>query len=157
MAAFSMHNFIGRLLNLREGVRHAFAIPPDRPLSNEDVALLERVADAVVRRGMAAPAVMFLESMAPMNFLGSQAVHFFTPLLDVVFPQRDVERVALLLERRDTLVRLAALIESRHHCTRPPRTAFSPAHPESAKADALPGDGPSPGTETQRARRAGDR
>jgi hypothetical protein len=46
-----------------------------------------------------------------MNFLGSQALHFFTPILEVVFPQRDIERVALLLERRDTLARLTALIE----------------------------------------------
>ena len=122
MASFSIHNFIGRLLDIKEGVRHAFAIPPDRhPLSVEDVALLERVAEAVVRRGMAAPAIVFLESMAPMNFLGSQAVHFFTPLLEVVFPQRDIERVALLLERRDTLVRLASLIESRADAQRAAR------------------------------------
>ncbi len=51
------------------------------------------------------------ESVGPMNFLGSQALHFFTPILEVVFPQRDVERVAQLLERRDTLSRLTVLIE----------------------------------------------
>ena len=157
MAAVSMHNLIGRLLDFKAAVRHAFAMPPDRPLSADDVVLLERVADAVVRRGMAAPAVVFLESMAPMNFLGSQAVHFFTPLLDVVFPQREVERVALLLERRDSLMRLAALIENRDRCTRPPRAVGSPAHPESTKADSLPGDAPVPGAETQRVRGAGDR
>jgi hypothetical protein len=50
-----------------------------------------------------------------MNFLGSQALHFLTPILSVVFEQRDVERVALLLERRDTLSRLSALIETREH------------------------------------------
>ena len=133
-------------------------MPPEgQRLSIEDVALLERVAEAVVRRGMAAPAVMFLESMAPMNFLGSQAVHFFTPLLEVVFHQRDIERVAVLLERRDTLVRLAALIEHRHDLTHPPQALFSPAHPESAKADSLPGDAPFPGAEARPAARAGDR
>lgn len=99
---------------LKAGVRHAFAIEPEgRPLSVEDVALLERVADAVVSRGMAAPAVLFLESLGPMNFLGGQALHFLAPILDVVFPQRDLERVARLLERRDTLSRLATMIESR--------------------------------------------
>jgi hypothetical protein len=87
--------------------------PDGQPLSPEDVALLERVADAVIRRRMSAPTLLFLESMGPMNFLGSQALHFFTPLLDVIFPQRDIERIALLLERRDTLARLAAIIESR--------------------------------------------
>ena len=101
-----------RLSGLTARVRHAFAVEPDgQPLSAEDVTLLERVAVAVVERRMAVPTVVFLESVGPMNFLGSQALHFFTPILEVVFPQRDIERVALLLERRDTLSRLTALIE----------------------------------------------
>ena len=73
--------------------------------------MLERVADAVVAREMAVPAVVFLESVGPMNFLGSQALHFFTPILEVVLSRPDLERVALLLERRDMLPRLTALIE----------------------------------------------
>ena len=101
-----------RLSGLKARVQRAFAVEPaGQPLSAEDVALLERVAVAVVERRMAVPAVVFLESVGPMNFLGSQALHFFTPILEVVFPQRDIERVALLLERRDTLSRLTALIE----------------------------------------------
>lgn len=103
-----------RLSGLRARVQHAFAVEPaGEPLSAEDMALLERVAVVVVEREMAVPAVLFLESVGPMNFLGSQALYFFTPILEVVFPQHDVERVALLLERRDTLSRLAALIERR--------------------------------------------
>ena len=114
MATSFTHNLAQRLQGLSAGLRHAFAVAPDgRPLDAEDVALLERVADAVVRRGMESPALLFLESMGPMNFLGSQALHFFTPLLDVVFPQRDIERIAQLLDRRDTLTRLATLIDSR--------------------------------------------
>ena len=83
------------------------------PLAPENVALLERVAAAVVDRGMAVPAVLFLESLGPVAFLGSQALHFFTPILEVALPQREVERVALLLERRDALPLLATLIEGR--------------------------------------------
>ena len=114
MTTFSRDNLAQRLTALTAGVRHAFAVAPDgQPLSTDDVALLERVADAVLHRRMAAPTLLFLESMGPMNFLGSQALHFFTPLLDIVFPRRDIERVALLLERRDTFTRLAAIIESR--------------------------------------------
>jgi hypothetical protein len=103
-----------RLNGLKARLQHAFALEPEgQPLSPEDMALLERVAATVVERGMATPAILFLESVGPMNFLGSQALHFFAPILEVVFPQRDVERVAHLLERRDTLSRLTALIEQR--------------------------------------------
>ncbi len=119
MAAFSKVNLAQRLNGIRAHLRHAFAIAPEgQPLSVEDIALLVRVADAVIKRGMVAPATMFLESMGPMNFLGSQALHFLTPILEVVFPARDIERVALLLERRDTLPRLAAIIESRSEMKR---------------------------------------
>ena len=113
MARISKGFLAQRLSGLTARIRHAFAVEPEgQPLSPEDLALLERVAKAVVERGMATPAILFLESVGPMNFLGSQCLHFFTPLLEVVFPQRDVERVAFLLERRDTLSRLVAMIES---------------------------------------------
>src|SRR5918996_2493444 len=111
MARFSKGDLLHKLTDLKARLQHAFAIEPEgQPLTPEDLLLLERVADTVIQRGMAAPAMVFLESMGPMNFLGSQALHFLAPLLDVVFPQRDIERVARLLERRDTLTRLAAII-----------------------------------------------
>jgi hypothetical protein len=99
---------------LKGEVRRAFAVKGSmHPLSAEDLALLERVAEAVVRRGMAVPATVFLDSLGPMSFLGGQALHFFTPILELVFPHHDVERIACLLERRDTLSRLGVLIERR--------------------------------------------
>jgi hypothetical protein len=119
MATFSKDNLAQRFNGIRAHLRHAFALESEgRPLSAEDVTLLERVADAIVQRNMAAPAVMFLESMGPMNFLGSQALHFFTPFLEVVVPQRDIQRIAHLLERRDTLSSLIAIIESRSNHAR---------------------------------------
>jgi hypothetical protein len=79
----------------------------------DDVALMERIADVLVRRGMSAPATMFLDSMGPMNFLGSQALHFLTPIIDCAFNAKEVEQVARLLERRETISQLIAVIEVR--------------------------------------------
>ena len=119
MALFSKGFLAQRVSGLTARVRHAFAVEPEgQPLNPEDAALLELVAATVVERGMATPAILFLESVGPMSFLGSQALHFFTPILEVIIPQRDVERVAQLLERRDTLSRLTVLIE-RRTATRP--------------------------------------
>lgn len=95
-------------------MRHAFAVQPEaQPLSIEDVELMERVADAIVKRGMAAPATMFLEAMGPMNFLGSQALHFLAPIIDCAFNAKEVEQVARLLERRDSISGLIAIIEAK--------------------------------------------
>ena len=53
-----------RLRQLCNGVRHAFAAEPaTSALSTDDVKFMERIADALVKRGMGAPAALFLESM----------------------------------------------------------------------------------------------
>ncbi|MDO8355916.1 MAG: hypothetical protein Q7U76_05965 [Nitrospirota bacterium] len=99
---------------VRAELSHAFSTIPDAALFTiEDLALLERVADAVVKRGLAAPATVFLESLGPMNFLGSQALYFLTPIIEWAFHAKEVEQVAKLLERRDTISRLIALIETK--------------------------------------------
>jgi len=104
---------VEKLAKVRAGLRHAFAVQPEnQPLSIDDVQLLERIAETIVKRGMAAPATMFLESMGPMNFLGSQALHFMTPIIDCAFNVKEVEQVARLLERRETVTRLIAIIEA---------------------------------------------
>lgn len=114
MRVFFNERAVGKLAQLRAGLRHAFALQPEeQPLAIEDVQLMERIADVIVKRRMAAPATMFLESMGPMNFLGSQALHFLTPILDCAFNTKEVEQVARLLERRDTVARLIAVIETK--------------------------------------------
>ncbi len=103
-----------KLATVRAVLRHAFAVRPETDLlPSEDIQLLERIAETIVKRGMAAPATMFLESMGPMNFLGSQALHFITPIIDCVLSAKEVEQVARLLERRDTVTRLIAIIEAK--------------------------------------------
>lgn len=114
MRLFCKRNTAEKLAGIRAGLRHAFAVQPEsQPLAIEDVQLLERIAETIVKRGMAAPATMFLESMGPMNFLGSQALHFLTPIIDCAFNVKEVEQVARLLERRDTVTRLIAVIEAK--------------------------------------------
>jgi hypothetical protein len=93
---------------------HAFSVKSDSEVYTvEDLALLERVADAVVKRGMTAPATVFLESLGPMNYLGSQALYFLTPIVEWAFNASEVEQVARLLERRDTVPRLIAIIDAK--------------------------------------------
>jgi hypothetical protein len=114
MRSFFKGNTAEKLAGIRAGLRHAFAVQAEsQPLTIEDVQLLEQIAETIVKRGMAAPATMFLESMGPMNFLGSQALHFLTPIIDCAFNLKEVEQVARLLERRDTVTRLVAIIEAK--------------------------------------------
>lgn len=114
MVSFSKVSLVETWGKVRAGFAHAFSTKAEAEVFTiDDLALLERVADAVVKRGMAAPATVFLESLGPMNFLGSQALHFLTPILEFAFNAREVEQVAHLLERRDTIGRLVTLIEAK--------------------------------------------
>lgn len=114
MHSLSREHLAKKWRELRTGLQHAFATRSDaRPLSAKDVDLMERVAEAVVKRGMAAPTTVFLESLGPMSFLGSQGLHFITPIIDCAFDAKEVEQVARLLERRDTISRLITLIDAK--------------------------------------------
>jgi hypothetical protein len=105
--------FFQRIQDLKVKFQHAFALRPEgEPLTAGEQALLEKVAAAVVNRQMAGPAVLFLESAGPMNFLGSQALHFLAPILDLACDAREIEQAARLLERRDAVPRLIELIEA---------------------------------------------
>ncbi|MDP9131628.1 MAG: hypothetical protein M3M98_00650 [Nitrospirota bacterium] len=114
MSAFSAAFLSRRAQDLRTGLRHAFAVRPEQKnMTIEDLALLERVAEAIVARRMATPATLFLESLGPMNFLGSQALHFLSPIIECALSGTELTQIARLLERRDSIPRLVALIETK--------------------------------------------
>lgn len=102
---------------LRQEFRHAFALTPTEPgLAPAEMALLDKLARLMVRRGVADPALLFLESVAPLNFLGSQVLHGLTPLLELAVSPTEVQRLARILERRESIDLLIRLIH-RHLAT----------------------------------------
>ena len=84
-----------------------------RERTPEDEALLDRIAGAVVRLGMSVPAVFLLESSKPLSFVGSQFLHFLSPIIHTVVNAQELDRLAVMLERRDTVEVLIRRIESR--------------------------------------------
>ena len=99
---------------LGRALSHAFALPArSAPLTAEDRALLEHIAQRLAQRRLEAPAVLFLESVGPLNFIGSQVLHGLRPFLELVCDPTELERLAVLLERRDSLEQLTALLSHR--------------------------------------------
>jgi hypothetical protein len=108
---FAIEGRVNLWNRLRSEFTHAFAVQPVRAdLTAEDVALLEKIAAGIVHRGMADPAVLFLESLGPLNFLGSQVLHGLAPFLELVCDPIELERLASILERRESVDRLSILI-----------------------------------------------
>jgi hypothetical protein len=95
-----------------DGFKHAFATDGEK-LEDDDTVLIRKLADFVVRRNMSVPAVMFLESVRPLNFVGSQAMVFFEPILSRFFTRDDYNKMAIILEKREVIDLLIREIEQR--------------------------------------------
>ncbi len=110
--------------NWREALRHAFAVEPPGPatLNDAEAAVVARIADEVVRRGMTAPALLALESFRPLNAIGANAMHALTPFVQVVADPMAFSTLAELLERRGSVEAICLAIEDRARRGNPPQS-----------------------------------
>ena len=92
-----------------------------------DLALLERIANRVVELRLEVPALLTLEGGRPLSFLAGQTMHFFAPLVGALLRLPEYQRFAELIERRETIDRLADLIEDRAESADAERRARSQA------------------------------
>ena len=102
-----------RMARLAAGVRRAFAMEgPLGPLTEADRELLRRLALAIVARRMGMPALLFLRSMRPLNYVGSQALVFLRPFVTALFQAADYDRLTAVLERREGIGALVEAVEA---------------------------------------------
>ena len=96
----------------KAALANAFSTDDGRgEISPDDIALLDKVAAFVVRRRLVTPALLVLESTAPLNFIGSSVMTFFRPVVGLIFNTIDYERFERLLEHRCSIKLLADRIE----------------------------------------------
>ena len=78
---------------------------------SEQRELLEKVATWIVRRGLTTPAILFLETGKPLNFLGSQLLIGFSPFIQAIFKGDEYQKFALILEKDANVELLIEMIE----------------------------------------------
>ena len=83
-------------------------------MTEADSAMLDELADAIVRRHLATPALFFLESMRPLSFVGSQMMVFLRPMISLVWtnPAR-WDQLQRVLEERGSAEELARRLDAR--------------------------------------------
>tara|TARA_Y100000758_G_scaffold215886_1_gene155211 strand:- start:408 stop:740 length:333 start_codon:yes stop_codon:yes gene_type:complete len=94
---------MSRIERLRATFAYAFAVDSGVDFTDQERAIVERLSRIVVRRRLAAPALMALESARPLSFIGSQFLAFFGPLLNMAFSKSETDLLIRLLERRHSL------------------------------------------------------
>lgn len=85
--------------------------PDQARLSPQQQELADRLAGRIVRLGLGPVALLFIESVRPLNFVGSQLLHFLAPFVQAFGHFSDYDTLAALLENRRSVDRLLEAIE----------------------------------------------
>ena len=88
---------------IRDGLRHAFALPSDRPFTDDERALIVRLTSTIKRREMQTPAILALESSRPLGTLAANATHALSPLLRGIVSPTDLEAATRLMQHPRTV------------------------------------------------------
>ncbi len=82
----------------------------DVPVERRD-EILGKIARRIVDLRLSPVAIVILESSKPLSFVGSQLMVFLQPVITAVFPFRQYDEVAALLEDRANVEALIQTIE----------------------------------------------
>ncbi|MGR3180051.1 MAG: hypothetical protein ACUZ8E_18575 [Candidatus Anammoxibacter sp.] len=100
--------------NTIRGIKHAFYIETSGETSfDNESEFLEEVATSITKRKLAAPALLFLETFKPLNYIGSQTMVFCRPFVSMIFPILKYDKMLKVLEKRDSIGRLIKLLEKK--------------------------------------------
>jgi hypothetical protein len=73
--------------------------------------LCRKIARKIVERDLTVPAVMFLESIKPVSFLGSQMLVFANPVISLIVQTGEYYRFVRMIEDRENIEKLTVAIE----------------------------------------------
>jgi len=94
-------------------LKHAFAVDKPGPAepTSEQKPVVDRLCAEIVKRHMAAPAIVSLETLRPLNFMSAQALHFLSPFVSVMVDSNAHKHLAAFLEHRGSIDYLCDRIE----------------------------------------------
>ena len=94
-------------------LKRAFAVDPPGPIkpTEEEQQIIDRLSRAIVRRGLAAPALMFLECSHPFNYVASQFLVFVAPVAQLIFDKSQYQILVKMLEKRGSIEAVCRRIE----------------------------------------------
>jgi len=80
-------------------------------INQSDKELISKLAQKIVRHGMAVPSIFFLDMMKYLSFFGGQLMVFFGPLITAFISSQSYYKFAELLEDRNNVEFLLVEIE----------------------------------------------
>ncbi|MCF6148942.1 MAG: hypothetical protein E3K37_09805 [Candidatus Kuenenia sp.] len=100
--------------SFKRELKHAFSVgksQEDILLNEKEQSLVSRLAAIIHKKRLTTPAIMFLECLQPLNYIGSQAMVFFRPFLTFFFSTREYDLLQGILEKRTGIKRIIEELE----------------------------------------------
>lgn len=109
---------------IKKWLAHAFAVerPEDFAPTVEQQQIADRICREIIRRDMVTLAVLSLETCRPLNYIGSQAIHFFSPFLSFLVDPKAQNIFAEFLEKRGSIEWLCQRLETLSSSQAPPES-----------------------------------
>ena len=95
-------------------------------VSEVQAAAVDTLARLIVRWRLTVPAILTLESMQPLSFVGSQFMHVLSPVATGIVPFAQWDEIARLLEDRRGVEYVITILEQ-HSAGRPRSGAPAPS------------------------------
>ena len=94
-------------------LKHAFAVDPPGPAkpTEPQAAAVDIICREIVSRHLTTPALMALEMSRPLSYIGSQALHCFSPFVSALTDSDRHEHFAQFLEHRGSIEYICQRIE----------------------------------------------
>lgn len=80
-------------------------------LTNDDKAFLSKLANKIVELKLITPSIFFLEMVKPLNFIGSQTMVFFGPIISAFVKTDGYYKAAEIFENHHSVEFLIQEIE----------------------------------------------
>ena len=81
---------------------------------DETIKIINKLASKIVDRGLAVPAIFFLESTKYVTFIGSQFLVFLGPIATCFINNNKYYNIVEILEDRSNIELLIVEIENKH-------------------------------------------
>lgn len=110
-----MTNSADRWKKIKSKLSSAFRVDEEEnwePTERQRI-IVEKLAVWVVNHRLTLPAVMTLESVTPLNYLGSQTMVFFHPFVSAFLNTGDYKEFQEMLEYRKSLGYMIQVLETR--------------------------------------------
>ena len=90
---------------MKNKLKHAFDIGDSESYNPDEKQkiIVDKVCREVVKRHLVMPATILLETFRPLNYIGSQVMHFFQPIISAVLSGDGYTDFSQFLEQRGSV------------------------------------------------------